>query len=65
MATGGHRWVALLGTGRWNFWAQEGALLGTGGRNWWVALLGTDHQGDCRVRAPWGAQESAFWEDVI
>ncbi|CAI9575922.1 unnamed protein product [Staurois parvus] len=21
-----------------------GTLLGTGGRNWWVALLGTDHQ---------------------
>ncbi|CAI9546859.1 unnamed protein product [Staurois parvus] len=19
---GGHRWVALLGTGRWHFWAQ-------------------------------------------
>ncbi|CAI9600226.1 unnamed protein product [Staurois parvus] len=53
---GGHRWVALLGTGRWHFWAQVGgtagwhcwaqvgALLGTGGRNWWVVLLGTDHQ---------------------
>ncbi|CAI9587605.1 unnamed protein product, partial [Staurois parvus] len=59
--TNGHRWVALLGTGRWHFWAQVGgteewhrwvhcwaqvgALLGTGGRNLWVALLGTDHQG--------------------
>ncbi|CAI9620588.1 unnamed protein product, partial [Staurois parvus] len=62
--TGGYRWVALLGTGRWHFWAQVGALLGTGGctaghrwaelvgallgtggRNLWVALLGTDHQG--------------------
>ncbi|CAI9551107.1 unnamed protein product, partial [Staurois parvus] len=62
--TGGHRWVALVGTGRWHFWAQVGALLGTGGctaghrwaelvgallgtggRNLWVALLGTDHQG--------------------
>ncbi|CAI9544779.1 unnamed protein product [Staurois parvus] len=48
--TGGHRWVALLGTGRWHFWwahcwAQMGALLGTGGRNLCVALLGTDHQG--------------------
>ncbi|CAI9624478.1 unnamed protein product, partial [Staurois parvus] len=62
--TGGHRWVALLGTGRWHFWAQVaallgtggctaghrwaelvGALLGTGGRNLRVALLGTDHQG--------------------
>ncbi|CAI9601950.1 unnamed protein product, partial [Staurois parvus] len=81
---GGHRWVALLGTGRWHFWAHlcdtagwhrwvhcwaqvggasgsnaghrwvhcwhrweelVGALLGTGGRNLWVALLGTDHQG--------------------
>ncbi|CAI9574853.1 unnamed protein product, partial [Staurois parvus] len=31
--TGGHRWVALLGTGRWHCWvAQEGALLGTSGR---------------------------------
>ncbi|CAI9560197.1 unnamed protein product [Staurois parvus] len=28
--TAGHRWVALLGMG---------------GRNWWMALLGTDHQG--------------------
>ncbi|CAI9579742.1 unnamed protein product, partial [Staurois parvus] len=66
--TGGHRWVALVGTGRWHFWAQVvtllggtggrtaghrwvhcwaqvGALLGTGGRNLCVALLGTDHQG--------------------
>ncbi|CAI9536259.1 unnamed protein product, partial [Staurois parvus] len=59
--TGGHRWVALLGTGRWHFWAQVcdtaewhrwvhcwaqvGALLGTGGRNLRVALMGTDHQG--------------------
>ncbi|CAI9576580.1 unnamed protein product [Staurois parvus] len=47
------RCVALLGgTGgctaghrRVHCWAQVGALLGTGGRNWWVALLGTDHQG--------------------
>ncbi|CAI9548789.1 unnamed protein product, partial [Staurois parvus] len=75
--TGGHRWVALLGTGRWHFWAQVGALLGTGGctaghrwaelvgallgtggRNLRVALLGTDHQGtdhqcpDDRCRSP-------------
>ncbi|CAI9545453.1 unnamed protein product [Staurois parvus] len=34
----------MLGTGgrtaghRWVYW-------GTGGQNWWVALLGTDHQG--------------------
>ncbi|CAI9560110.1 unnamed protein product, partial [Staurois parvus] len=52
----GHRWVALLGTGRWHFWAQVGgtaewhrwggtAGLGTGGRNLRVSLLGTDHQG--------------------
>ncbi|CAI9582977.1 unnamed protein product, partial [Staurois parvus] len=72
----GHRWVALVGTGGWHWWAQVGgtsghrcvtlqsgtggctdghrwvhcwaqvgALLGTGGRNLWVALLGTDHQG--------------------
>ncbi|CAI9547390.1 unnamed protein product, partial [Staurois parvus] len=75
--TGGHRWVALLGTCRWHFWAQVGALLGTGGctaghrwaelvgallgtggRNLRVALLGTDHQGtdhqcpDDRCRSP-------------
>ncbi|CAI9533862.1 unnamed protein product, partial [Staurois parvus] len=66
--TGGHRWV---GTGRWHIWAQVcdiaewhrwvelvGALLGTGGRNLRVALLGTDHQGtdhqcpDDRCRSP-------------
>ncbi|CAI9569997.1 unnamed protein product, partial [Staurois parvus] len=77
---GGHRWVALVGTGGWHWWAQVGgtgghrwvhcrvaqvgalqsgtggctaghrwaelvgALLGTGGRNLWVALLGTDDQ---------------------
>ncbi|CAI9556702.1 unnamed protein product, partial [Staurois parvus] len=51
--TSGHRCVTLQsGTGgctaghRWaHCWAQVGALLGTGGRNLWVALLGTDHQG--------------------
>ncbi|CAI9577015.1 unnamed protein product, partial [Staurois parvus] len=32
--TAGHRWTELVG-----------ALLGTGGRNLRVALLGTDHQG--------------------
>ncbi|CAI9558984.1 unnamed protein product, partial [Staurois parvus] len=32
-------------------WAQVGALLGTGGWNLCVALLGTDHQGtDDHVR---------------
>ncbi|CAI9539048.1 unnamed protein product, partial [Staurois parvus] len=46
--TDGHRWV---GTGGWHFWAQVGALLGTGrctaGHRWvhcWAqvgALLGT------------------------
>ncbi|CAI9569416.1 unnamed protein product, partial [Staurois parvus] len=72
----GHRWVALVGTGGWHWWAQVGGtsghrcvtlqsgtggctaghrwvhcwaqvgdLLGTGGRNLRVALLGTDHQG--------------------
>ncbi|CAI9605204.1 unnamed protein product [Staurois parvus] len=35
--TAGHRWA--------HCWAQVGALLSTGGRNWWVALLGTNHQG--------------------
>ncbi|CAI9611939.1 unnamed protein product, partial [Staurois parvus] len=40
MGTGGwHSWVALVGTGGWYCLAQVGALLGTGGRNWWVALL--------------------------
>ncbi|CAI9571596.1 unnamed protein product [Staurois parvus] len=47
-------WVALLGTGRWHFWAQVGALLDTGertaGQRWvhyWAqvgALLGTGGQ---------------------
>ncbi|CAI9604516.1 unnamed protein product [Staurois parvus] len=43
--TAGHRWAELVG-----------ALLGTGGRNLRVALLGTNHQGtdhqcpDDRVR---------------
>ncbi|CAI9578168.1 unnamed protein product, partial [Staurois parvus] len=38
--TAGHRWAELVG-----------ALLGTGGRNLRVALLGTDHQGtDHHVR---------------
>ncbi|CAI9621143.1 unnamed protein product, partial [Staurois parvus] len=43
----GHRWAelvgALLGTGRWHFWAQVGALLGTGGctaGHRWVELVG-------------------------
>ncbi|CAI9543844.1 unnamed protein product [Staurois parvus] len=44
----GHRWVALVGTGGWHWWAQVGgtgghrwvALLGTGGWHWWAALLG-------------------------
>ncbi|CAI9553753.1 unnamed protein product [Staurois parvus] len=60
---GGHWWVALLGnTGGWaqvgGSLAQVGALLGTGGRNLRVALLGTDHQGtdhqcpDDRCRSP-------------
>ncbi|CAI9544437.1 unnamed protein product [Staurois parvus] len=51
-----HWWVALVGsTGGW---AQVGALLGTGGQNLRVALLGTDHQGtdhqcpDDRCRSP-------------
>ncbi|CAI9557986.1 unnamed protein product, partial [Staurois parvus] len=39
--TGGHRLVALLGTGRWHCWAQVGALLGGTAGHWWVALLGT------------------------
>ncbi|CAI9563638.1 unnamed protein product, partial [Staurois parvus] len=65
--TSGHRCVTLQsGTGgctagnRWvHRWAElVGALLGTGGRNLRVALLGTDHQGtdhqcpDDRCRSP-------------
>ncbi|CAI9598917.1 unnamed protein product [Staurois parvus] len=51
-----HWWVALVGGHRWV--ALVGALLGTGGRNLRVALLGTDHQGtdhqcpDDRCRSP-------------
>ncbi|CAI9596755.1 unnamed protein product, partial [Staurois parvus] len=56
--TTGHRWVALLGTGRWHFWAQVVTLLGgTGGRiagHRWVhcwaqvgAMLGTDGRNLC------------------
>ncbi|CAI9578718.1 unnamed protein product, partial [Staurois parvus] len=57
--TSGHRCLALLGGTGWctakhrrvHCWAQVGALLGTGGWIWWVALLGTDHQcPDDRVR---------------
>ncbi|CAI9585278.1 unnamed protein product [Staurois parvus] len=35
--TGGHRWVELVGTGGWHWWAQVGGT----GRHRWVALLGT------------------------
>ncbi|CAI9560255.1 unnamed protein product [Staurois parvus] len=46
MGTGGHRWVALLGTGGdtagWHRWVHCWAQVG---RNLCVALLGTDHQG--------------------
>ncbi|CAI9602156.1 unnamed protein product, partial [Staurois parvus] len=42
----GHRWVALLGTGGWHFWAQVG---GTSGHRW-VALLGT---GGCTAGHRW------------
>ncbi|CAI9606615.1 unnamed protein product [Staurois parvus] len=57
MGTGGwHFWAQVCDTAEWHrwvhaghrwvhCWAQVGALLGTGGRNLWVALLGTDHQG--------------------
>ncbi|CAI9619694.1 unnamed protein product, partial [Staurois parvus] len=45
----GHRWVALVGTGGWHWWAQVGghrwvALLGTCRWHFWAqvgALLGT------------------------
>ncbi|CAI9549424.1 unnamed protein product, partial [Staurois parvus] len=46
MGTGGHRWVALLGTGRWHFWAQ---VCGTARWYWW-ALLGT---GVCTAGHRW------------
>ncbi|CAI9620799.1 unnamed protein product, partial [Staurois parvus] len=39
--TAGHRWCTAGHSGT----ELVGALLGTGGRNLWVALLGTDHQG--------------------
>ncbi|CAI9592804.1 unnamed protein product, partial [Staurois parvus] len=38
---GGHRWVALVGTGGWHWWAQVGG-------HRWVALLGTCRW-HCRV----------------
>ncbi|CAI9602838.1 unnamed protein product [Staurois parvus] len=44
--TGGHRWVALVGTGRWHFWAQVVTLLGgcIAGHRWahcWAQVGGT------------------------
>ncbi|CAI9592620.1 unnamed protein product, partial [Staurois parvus] len=49
-----HRWVALLGIGRWHFWAQ---VCGTAGWHRWVhfwaqegALLGT---GGCTAGNRW------------
>ncbi|CAI9550459.1 unnamed protein product, partial [Staurois parvus] len=44
--TGGHRWVALVGTGGWHWWAQVGghrwvALLGTGRWHFWAQVGGT------------------------
>ncbi|CAI9614750.1 unnamed protein product, partial [Staurois parvus] len=67
--TDGHRWVALLGTGRWHFWAQVG---GTTGHRWahcWAqvgALLGT---GGCIAGHKWaefvcgtaGHRSSGHW----
>ncbi|CAI9575681.1 unnamed protein product, partial [Staurois parvus] len=43
----GHRWAELVG-----------ALLGTGGRNLRVALLGTDHQGTDHHMSRGGAHPS-------
>ncbi|CAI9551635.1 unnamed protein product, partial [Staurois parvus] len=45
-----HFWAQVCDTAEWHkwvhcCWAQVGTLLGTGGRNLRVALLGTDHQG--------------------
>ncbi|CAI9613697.1 unnamed protein product, partial [Staurois parvus] len=56
--TGGHRWVALVGTGGWHCWhrwghcrvAQVGALLGTGGctaGHGWAGLVGALLGGTC------------------
>ncbi|CAI9578265.1 unnamed protein product, partial [Staurois parvus] len=55
--TGGHRWVALVGTGggtaghRWGHcWAQVGVLLGTGGGtagHRWAGLVGALLGGTC------------------
>ncbi|CAI9562369.1 unnamed protein product [Staurois parvus] len=44
--TGGHRWVAPVGTGGWHCWAQ---VCGTAGWHWW-ALLGTC---GCTVEHRW------------
>ncbi|CAI9609671.1 unnamed protein product, partial [Staurois parvus] len=42
----GHRWVALVGTGGWHWWAQVGghrwvALLGTGRWHFWAQVCDT------------------------
>ncbi|CAI9600304.1 unnamed protein product, partial [Staurois parvus] len=52
---GGHRWVALVGTGGWHWWAQVGghrwvALPGTGRVAQVGALLGT---GGCTAGHRW------------
>ncbi|CAI9553548.1 unnamed protein product, partial [Staurois parvus] len=70
VGTGGwHCWAQVGGTAEWHRWVHcwaqmgallctVGALLGTGGQNLRVALLGTDHQGtdhqcpDDRCRSP-------------
>ncbi|CAI9580081.1 unnamed protein product, partial [Staurois parvus] len=63
--TGGHRWVTLVGTGGWHFWAQVrwhcrvaqvGALLGTGGGtagHGWAELVGALLGGTCGCHC-WG-----------
>ncbi|CAI9623195.1 unnamed protein product, partial [Staurois parvus] len=43
---GGHRWVALVGTGGWHWWAQVGGTgghrwVGTGGWHCWAHVGGT------------------------
>ncbi|CAI9591022.1 unnamed protein product, partial [Staurois parvus] len=50
VGTGGwHCWAQVCDTAEWHrwvhCWAQVGDLLGTGGRNLRVPLLGTNHQG--------------------
>ncbi|CAI9610518.1 unnamed protein product, partial [Staurois parvus] len=49
----GHRWVALVGTGGWHWWAQVGGISGHRWGHCWAqvgALLGT---GGCTAGHGW------------